>query len=236
MQFLAAILTTAAEVGLRVMLIPANDRQMQEVAKDRAVDGIIFLDERVSDPRIANLVEERFPATGLWDYHLDTILQQGIEELALHLESRGHQRALCFCGPQDKLFVTKFEQIVKQTLHESNIIVTTVHVPPSTETEVAQNIAREAKTNRASVVIASSDKLAIDAIHGLHAARLRVPDDCAVTGFGDIQSAQWIQPPLTTLRVPVKLLAAWAVTRLLKEEEVTPHDLPGSRLVVRRSC
>ena len=238
MQFLAAILTTAAEVGLRVMLIPASDRQIQEVAKDHAVDGMIFLDECVSDPSVANLIEERFPATGLWNDHLDTILQQGIEELALHLESRGHQRALCLCGPQDKLFVSKFEQVVKQTLQEFDIAVTTAHVPPSTETEVAHTIAREAKANRATVVIASSDKLAIDAIHSLHSARLRVPDDCAVTGFGDIQSAQWIQPPLTTLRVPVKPLAVSAVTRLLQEEgvEATPHDLPGSRLVVRRSC
>src|SRR5713226_6625130 len=55
MQFLAAILTTVSEMGRRVMLIPADDRQIQEVARDRAVDGIIFLDERVSDPRIAQI-------------------------------------------------------------------------------------------------------------------------------------------------------------------------------------
>ena len=41
MQFLAAILTTAVELGQRVMLIPAVDQQIQEVAQDQAVDGII---------------------------------------------------------------------------------------------------------------------------------------------------------------------------------------------------
>ena len=51
MQFLAAILATASEMEQRVMLIPSDDRQIQEVAQDHAVDGVIFLDERVSDPR-----------------------------------------------------------------------------------------------------------------------------------------------------------------------------------------
>lgn len=61
-----------------------------------------------------------------------------------------------------------------------------------------------------------------DTIHSLHAARLRVPEDCAVTGFGDIPSAQWVQPSLTTLRVPVKALADWTVAELLRAEMTNP--------------
>lgn len=240
MQFLAAILTTAVELGQRVMLIPADDQQIQEVAQDQAVDGIIFLDERVSDPCIAHLVEMGFPVAGLWDDHLDAILQEGAEELALHLESRGHQRAVCLCGPSDKLFVTKYKQIVTATLQEYGIEAMIYYCPPHTEAEVAHTVAREEKGNRTTVIIASSDRLAINAIHGLHAARLRVPDDCAVSGFGDIPSAQWVQPPLTTIRVPVKALASWAVTRILQEEGADGQqelpNIPSSRLVVRRSC
>lgn len=240
MQFLAAILTTAVELGQRVMLIPADDQQIQEVAQDQAVDGIIFLDERVSDPCIAYLLEMGFPVAGLWDDHLDAILQEGAEELALHLESRGHQRAVCLCGPSDKLFVTKYKQIVTATLQEYGIEATAYYCPPHTEAEVAHTVARDGKGNRTTVIIASSDRLAINAIHGLHAARLRVPDDCAVSGFGDIPSAQWVQPPLTTIRVPVKALASWAVTRILQEEGADGQqelpNIPSSRLVVRRSC
>src|SRR5260370_37086989 len=88
MQFVAAILTTVSEMGLRVMLIPADDRQIQEVARDRAVDGIIFLDERVSDPRIARLLEMGIPAVELWEDPLDAELRRGVKELALHLTPR----------------------------------------------------------------------------------------------------------------------------------------------------
>lgn len=240
MQFLAAILTTAVELGQRVMLIPAVDQQIQEVAQDHAVDGIIFLDERVSDRSIAHLLEMGFPVTGLWDDHLDTILQKGVEELALHLESRGHQRAVCLCGPSDKLFMTKYGQIVTATLQEYGIVATTYYSPPHTEAEVAHSVALDGKRSRPTVIIASSDRLAINALHGLHAARLRVPDDCAVCGFGDIPSAQWVQPPLTTIRVPVKALASRAVIRIFQEERADEQqalpNVTGSRLVVRRSC
>jgi DNA-binding LacI/PurR family transcriptional regulator len=240
MQFLAAILTTSVELGQRVMLIPADDKQIQEVAQDHAVDGIIFLDERVSDPCIAYLHETGIPVVGLWDDHLDVILRKGVEELALHLESRGHQRAVCLCGSSEKLFVTKYERIVTATLQEYGIGVTTYYCPPHTEAEVAHSVVLDEKGNRATVIIASSDRLAINAIHGLHAARLRVPDDCAVSGFGDIPSAQWIQPPLTTIRLPVKALTSWTMITMFQEEEADKQrvlpNVPGSRLVVRRSC
>jgi DNA-binding LacI/PurR family transcriptional regulator len=240
MQFLAAILTTASEMGRRVMLIPADDQQIQEVAQDRAVDGIIFLDERVADLRIALLLEMGIPAAGLWGDHLDVALQRGFEELALHLESRGVQRVVCLCGPRDKLFVTKFKQLLTGTLQEHDITATTYHCLPDTEAEVAHTIAHELKRNAITALVASSDKLAINAIHGLHSARLRVPDDCAVVGFGDVPTAQWVQPALTTIRVPVRVMALWAVAKVFQEEGTDQQQIPphaaSCRLIVRRSC
>jgi DNA-binding LacI/PurR family transcriptional regulator len=239
MQFLAAILTTASQMDRRVMLIPADDRQIQEVAEDYAVDGIIFLDERESDPRIIHLLDMGFPAVGLWDEHWDAALRKGFEELALHLESRGQQRVVCLCEQGDKLFVTKFKHTLTGTLQEHGITAIAYHCQSDTEAEVTQAIAQALKQNLATAIIASSDKLAIDAIHALHAMRLRVPDDCAVTGFGDVPASQWVQPPLTTIRVPVKAMAVWAVITVSKEEGTdklqTPHNV-GSRLIVRRSC
>jgi DNA-binding LacI/PurR family transcriptional regulator len=240
MQFLAAILTTASEMGRRVMLIPADDQQIQEVAQDRAVDGIIFLDERVADLRIALLLEMGIAAAGLWGDHLDVALQRGFEELALHLESRGVQRVVCLCGPRDKLFVTKFKQLLTGTLQEHDITATAYHCPPDTEAEVTHTIAHEFKRNAITAIVASSDKLAINAIHGLHSARLRVPDDCAVVGFGDVPTAQWVQPALTTIRVPVRVMALWAVAKVFHEEgtdqqQIQPHAA-SCRLIVRRSC
>jgi DNA-binding LacI/PurR family transcriptional regulator len=240
MQFLAAILTTASEMGRRVMLIPADDQQIQEVAQDRAVDGIIFLDERTADPRIVRLLEMGIPTAGLWGDHLDGALQRGFEELALHLESRGIQRVVCLCGPREKLFVTMFKQTLTDILQEHDIITTAYHCPPDTEAEVTRTTAHELKRDGITAIVASSDKLAINALHGLHSARLRVPDDCAVVGFGDVPTAQWVQPALTTIRVPVRAMALWATAKVFKQEEtdqqLIQHTAASCRLIVRRSC
>ena len=77
MQFLAAILTTVSQMERRVMLIPADDQQIQEMAQDYAVDGFIFLDERGSDPRITHLLDMGIPAVGLWNDHWDAALRKG---------------------------------------------------------------------------------------------------------------------------------------------------------------
>ncbi|MFL5629466.1 MAG: LacI family DNA-binding transcriptional regulator [Ktedonobacteraceae bacterium] len=240
MQFLAAILTTASEMEQRVMLIPSDDRRIQEVAQDHAVDGIIFIDERVSDQRISHLLEMGLPAIGLWGDHIDAPLRQGLDELALHLESRGLQHVVCLCGSCDKLFVTKFKQHLTATLQEYNIAPTVYHCPPDTETEAMQAVELALKRNRATVIVASSDKLAINAIHALHAARLQIPNDCAVTGFGDAPTALWVQPTLTTIRVPVRAMALWAIDKVFKEEETdkqqAQHPAVSYRLIVRRSC
>jgi len=240
MQFLAATLTVASEMEQRVVLIPADERRILEVAKDRAVDGIIFLDESVSDPRIEHLRAMGIPARGLWEDHLEADLRQGLEELALHLESRGIQQVVCLCGPRDKLFVTKFKQYLADTLQESSIAGTFYHCPPDSAAEVAAVIAHELERNNTLAIVTSSDKLAIEAVHALHAARLHVPDDCAVTGFGDVPAAQWLQPPLTTIRVPVKEMALRTVGKVVQEGEAnrrqTTPKVGDYRLIVRRSC
>jgi DNA-binding LacI/PurR family transcriptional regulator len=185
------------------------------------------------------LLEMGIPTAGLWRDHLDGALQRGFEELALHLESRGIQRVVCLCGPREKLFVTKFKQTLTDTLQEHDIITAAYHCPPDTEAEVTRTIAYELKRDGITAIVASSDKLAINAIHGLHVARLRVPDDCAVVGFGDVPTAQWVQPALTTIRVPVRAMALWATAKVFKEEtdqQLIQHTAASCRLIVRRSC
>ena len=55
------------------------------------------------------------------------------------------------------------------------------------------------------------------AIGVLHAARqhgLQVPNDLSVIGFDDIRFAQYLDPPLTTIRQPMRELGE-ATVRLL---------------------
>jgi DNA-binding LacI/PurR family transcriptional regulator len=64
-------------------------------------------------------------------------------------------------------------------------------------------------------IFCANDESAVGAMRALHQAGLSVPADVSVVGFDDIDVAQHLIPPLTTLRVDKEAIGAWAVRRLL---------------------
>ncbi len=71
--------------------------------------------------------------------------------------------------------------------------------------------------------------------HGLH-----VPHDMSIIGFDDIPSTEWMSPPLTTIRQPLREMGSIAVDLLLQQIDGEPLtslrvELATS-LVIRQSC
>ena len=64
-------------------------------------------------------------------------------------------------------------------------------------------------------IFCANDEIAIGAIQALHQAGLSVPADISVVGFDDIDIAQHLIPPLTTVRVDKEAIGAYAVQRLV---------------------
>jgi DNA-binding LacI/PurR family transcriptional regulator len=64
-------------------------------------------------------------------------------------------------------------------------------------------------------IFCANDESAVGAMRALHQAGLRVPEDVSVVGFDDIEVAQHLIPPLTTVRVDKEAIGASAVQRLL---------------------
>jgi LacI family transcriptional regulator len=64
-------------------------------------------------------------------------------------------------------------------------------------------------------IFCANDAAAIGAMRALHEAGRAVPRDVSVIGFDDIEVAQHLTPPLTTVRVDKEAIGAWAVQRLV---------------------
>jgi LacI family transcriptional regulator, galactose operon repressor len=81
--------------------------------------------------------------------------------------------------------------------------------------------------------------MAVGAIRAAQSAGLRIPDDLAVVGFDDIQLAELIDPPLTTIRqdtVGIGVAAGRALVEQIENPDVTPPVLTlPVELVVRAS-
>ncbi len=92
---------------------------------------------------------------------------------------------------------------------------------------------------RPTAVVTMSDLMAIGAMNALHEAGLQPGRDVSVVGFDDVPMAQYLHPPLTTLRQPVAEVGARVVEMLLKliRGEPLPERkvLLPPRLIVRES-
>jgi LacI family transcriptional regulator, galactose operon repressor len=89
-------------------------------------------------------------------------------------------------------------------------------------------------------VVCANDQMAIGVLRALTAAGVRVPDEVAVTGFDDLYPARLADPPLTTVRQPMRMLGERACARLLDRiahPSLSPAvQLLPTELVLRSSC
>jgi len=89
-------------------------------------------------------------------------------------------------------------------------------------------------------LFAYNDNSAIGAIRAFEEAGWRVPRDVSVVGLDDIQSAAYINPPLTTVRQPLTKMGEIAPRTLLdrieKRTKYVPEITVEPELVVRGSA
>ena len=89
-------------------------------------------------------------------------------------------------------------------------------------------------------IFAANDMMAIGCMRVLQNAGVKVPGDTRLVGFDDVVLASYVEPSLTTIRVPYEDLARIATEELVKQIDHPVRKTVKVRLeaelVVRRSC
>ena len=89
-------------------------------------------------------------------------------------------------------------------------------------------------------VFAIADILAVGALRAIKAHGLSVPHDIALAGYNDIEFAELLDPPLTTVSIPTYQAGFQAVESLQKlrtgKRLSPPKLILDTELVVRQSC
>jgi len=70
---------------------------------------------------------------------------------------------------------------------------------------------------RSTALFCDADWVASHAIRATRSMRLRVPEDVSIVGFDDASFATVLDPPLTTVRQPIRELSALAVALLVEQ-------------------
>lgn len=89
--------------------------------------------------------------------------------------------------------------------------------------------------NRPTAVFVDTDIKAEGAIQAVTDAGLRVPEDISIAGFDDIPDAKYMQPPLTTVKVPYYEMGKEAVKRLVTGNKRAACVPMQTELIVRES-
>jgi DNA-binding LacI/PurR family transcriptional regulator len=99
--------------------------------------------------------------------------------------------------------------------------------------EVGSSVMRKllAANEPFTALFAFNDISAIGAISVLRETGLRVPDDVSVVGFDDIQSAAFQNPPLTTVRQPLRKMGQTAAEVLLRR--IANNDSVSSPITIQ---
>lgn len=75
------------------------------------------------------------------------------------------------------------------------------------------------KGNRPTAIFIANDSLATGCYKAAHEMNIHIPNDVSLIGFNDLPSAQYMIPPLTTVRLDINYMAEVAVELLVKTIE-----------------
>jgi DNA-binding LacI/PurR family transcriptional regulator len=163
-----------------------------------------------------------------------------------HLLRLGYSEVGLIMGPTDisprrEQLEGYREALLKHGLAVDEALILQAGSGPMTEDDgyrLMTHLLRRGKPPRA--VFVAGDSLAVGAYAAVHDAGLRIPEDIAMVGYGDLDVARALRPGLTTVATSYYDIGRAAAQHLL-EQLAHPHlpargiFLPPS-LVVRESC
>lgn len=168
----------------------------------------------------------------------------GAHAAVRHLVALGHQSIALLSGPAGNLDADERRRGYRQAIEDSGLewspaLELQGDFSESTGFHAAGDLMR--LRPRPTAVFAANDYMAIGLLGALRDGDVRVPQDVAICGFDDIAIAQYLNPPLTTVRVGACELGERALQRLVpyaraRRPADAQHETLATSLVVRASC
>jgi DNA-binding LacI/PurR family transcriptional regulator len=229
----------------------ANMSAYNDLYARRQVDGFILASTVQDDPRIARLIEQQVPfvsfgqANSSWEFcWVDVDGRYGIELTMSHLLEQGHRRIAFITWPEGSQSGYHREQGYLYSLQEAGIRANPAWIRrgedvAQTGTQGLNELLALPEDERPTAVACVSDLIAIGAMNAAAAAGLLVGQDVAITGFDDVPMAEFLHPPLTSVRQPIaevgQRIIDLLVAQINDEAVICSGTLLRPQLVVRES-
>ncbi|QGN46656.1 LacI family DNA-binding transcriptional regulator [Micromonospora sp. WMMC415] len=238
----------AADKQLVLMLAgsPAGHERVERYTTGRHVDGVLFASLHGADPLPGRLARLGIPVVcsgrplGDEDVpYVDVDHVGGVSRAVRHLIDSGRRRIATIAGPQDMVAGIERLSGYRETVAAAGLPEMISLGDFTRESGAAAMRQLLAEQPDVDAVFAASDLMAHAAMRALRETGRRVPDDVAVIGFDDIETAAYTEPPLTTVRQPIQEIGRQMTRQLLRlaaGDPIDPAVILPTELILRESA
>jgi len=220
-QFLSSMVLEAEAAGYHLLPFPFREGNAQvddyrELINTGRVDGFVLSSVNYNDPRITFLLERKFPFVAFGrsnpelDFpYVDIDGAEGFCQAMRYLISHGHHRIAAIAWPEASRVGNDRIRGYFDSMQEHGLDVRSEWIERGEGTfefgfEAASRLFKLPSLERPTAIVTLNDTQAIGALHAAREHGLEVGREIAVIGFDDAPMSQYLLPPMTTVRQPIR--------------------------------
>ena len=221
--------------GYGVLIVQSNESREQErknlyLLDEKMVEGIIIsiTNEGGNEEHYKHIMDSGTPIVFFnrvcenLDAPKVVIDDTQMAEMAVnHLIDSGYKRIAHLAGPSNLLVAQKRIEGYKNALRKHHIEIDGINIIESgIFIKDGINTAKQMLKSNSSLpdaIFCFNDPVAIGAMKTLKEAGVRIPEDVAIAGFSEDIMATIVEPPLTSVRQPMKEMGQLAAKLILEQ-------------------
>ena len=260
--FAGAMLSGAQEVAWRngwlLLLVNSNGEDAMEEAAIRSlvqrnVDGFIYTTMFHQEIKTPDYLKKQkvvlLDCVDANKVHQSVVPNeyQGATDAVQHLVDQGHTKVAYIGTSENTIAGRKRLEAFKDVLEKNKIDLDSEYIVQVSDSNAIDGYEGAQKLLsskvRPTAIFCYTDRMAMGAYEAIAEAKLSIPQDISVVGFDNqLNIADALRPPLTTVQLPHFEMGAWAATRLLEaidpensESLITIEQVIACPLVIRDS-
>jgi DNA-binding LacI/PurR family transcriptional regulator len=239
---------SARSVALAIRLAENVEEELAVYRRwwaERRVDGVLVVDLRIGDPRVAELARLGLPAVivgqplegadlpAVWHDEASPVV-----DAVRHLAELGHTRIARVAGVQRFVHTAARSAAFRRAARSLSVRAQVVATDFTPESGARATRRLLAAPDPPTAILYDSDLLAVSGLGVVQQLGLSVPEDLSIVAWDDSLLCQVVHPPLTAVTRDIPAYGAAAARRLcslIEDGAVADVETPRGELTVRAS-
>lgn len=219
----------------------------------RRVDGILLISSLLSEKDVKSIMEQGIPVVHvgevLWDKSVPVVSidsKEGAYNATKHLLESGASKIGILYGVNPAVENSRKIKGYEKALKEEKIPVREEYKIQVEDTIEGGYLGAKKfmdLMDPPEAIFASSDLLAFGVMDAMKDSKIKIPEQVALVGFGNIRMSNLVEPKLTTIEKPLHkmgVVGARLLFDLIESKNEIPDEVKNiqlqSKLKIRKSC